>query len=91
MPWLVCCSGPRSGNGTVWLLNPKTGASQGKIGNGTHAMFLTKDWIWVKNNAGGCGPQAPATYIYDLRDHTTTASSLEWVYATWPATSAIGG
>ena len=80
-----------SGNGTVWLLNPQTGASQGKIGTGTQAMFLTKDWIWVKNNTGGCGPQSPATYIYDLRDHTTTASSLDWVYATWPATSALGG
>ena len=80
-----------SGNGTIYLFDPTTGTSSSKIGTGTIPMFLTKNWLWVKNNAGGCGPQDPTSYIYDLSDHTTTASSLDWVYATWPATSSLGG
>ena len=80
-----------SGNSTIHLLNPTTGAELGALHAGTLPMFLTPNWLWFKVSAGGCGPQDPTSYIYDFSDHTFTASSLDWVYATWPATSALGG
>lgn len=77
----------------VHLMDPVTGADQGQIGAGQRAlpMFLTNNLIWVRNEGVGCGPTQPASYIYDLRDKTETASRLDWVLATWPSTSALGG
>jgi hypothetical protein len=78
---------------TVHLMDPATGADQGRIGGGQRAlpMFLSNNLIWLRNEGQGCGPTQPASYIYDLRDKTETASSLDWVFTTWPATSALGG
>jgi hypothetical protein len=85
--------GPNYTNPTVHLMNPDTGADLGQIGAGPRflPMFLTNDLIWMRVDGGGCGPSQPASYIYDLRDKTETPSKLDWVWMTWPSTSARGG
>lgn len=84
-----------SGNATsVHLIDPTSGADLGQIGGGQRflSMFLSNDLIWMRTSSQGCGPsETLATYVYDLRDKSEYPSSLDWVTATWPGTSALGG
>jgi hypothetical protein len=95
--YIAYVSGP-SNNPTVHLMNPETGADQGQIGAGQRVMpkFLNKDLIWMKFAVGdgspantACSQPRPQSYIYDLRNRTEYSSILDWVSATWPATSAV--
>ena len=85
--------GPNYSSATVHLMDPSSGADFGQIGAGQRfvSMFLTNDLIWMRTEGQGCGPAQPTSYIYDLRDKSESPSSLDWVSATWPATSALGG
>jgi hypothetical protein len=81
-----------SGRSIVRLMD-NSGNDLGQVGFGarTRPFFLTNDLIWLKSDQQGCAAGGPNTYVYDIRDQTETQSALDWVYATWPATSALGG
>lgn len=92
-------SAPSSTYPTVHLMDPETGADQGQIGAGQRVapVFLNSDLIWMKMAIGdgspespGCRMSTPPSYIYDLRNKTEAPSILDWVGATWPATSTLG-
>jgi len=81
------------GRATVHLLDPATAKPLAALGAGarTQPFFLTNDLVWMRGDAKGCGAASPATYVYDLRNHSEGRSIIDAVSATWPAASAIGG
>jgi hypothetical protein len=86
----------RASNGTptVHLMDAATGQVLAQLGGAGHdwPFFLTNNLIWFHSDVSGCaGGAAPTNSIYDLNDHTETASAIDWVSSTWPATSALGG
>jgi hypothetical protein len=64
------------------------------IGNGFRMkpFFLTDNLIWMtEEGPAGCQRfTQPATYIYDRKAGTESPSIIDNVFATWPATSALG-
>jgi hypothetical protein len=81
------------GTPTVHLMDAATGDVLSQLGTGSRDVpfFLTNDLIWLHGDLSGCTGSVPTNYIYDLRDHTESPSVIDWVQATWPATSALGG
>ncbi len=82
-----------NGTPTVHLMDAATGNVLSQLGAGSRDVpfFLTNDLIWLHGDLSGCTGSVPTNYIYDLRDHTESPSVIDWVQATWPATSALGG
>lgn len=78
---------------TVHLMDATTGAVVLDLGSGPRdrPFFLTNNLIWLHGDVQGCTGTTQATYVYDLADHTESPSIIADVWATWPATSALGG
>jgi hypothetical protein len=85
----------RAANGAsiVHIIDSSTGADQGTVSTDgrSRPFFLSDDLLWIKGDQKGCATGNRSTFVYDLRDQTETQSSLDQVWATWPATSAVGG
>ncbi|HVC74988.1 MAG TPA: hypothetical protein VND96_00565 [Candidatus Micrarchaeaceae archaeon] len=85
----------RGSNGVsiVHIIDATSGADLGTVSTDgrSNPFFLTDDFIWVSADQRGCAAGNRSTFVYDLRDQTETQSSLAQVWATWPATSALGG
>jgi WD40-like Beta Propeller Repeat len=85
----------RGSNGVsiVRIIDATSGADLGteSTDGRSHPFFLTDDLLWVRGDQSGCATGNRSTFVYDLRDQTETQSSLAQVWATWPATSALGG
>ena len=85
----------RGSNGVsiIHIIDATSGADVSTVSSDgrSRPFFLTDDLIWVKGDQRGCAAGNRSTFVYDLRDQTETQSSLDQVWATWPATSAVGG
>jgi hypothetical protein len=82
-----------NGVSIVHVVDPTSGDEVGTVSTEgrSHPFFLNNDLIWVRGDQKGCAAGNRSTFVYDLRDQTETQSSLDQVWATWPATSALGG
>lgn len=85
--------GPNFTSPTVHLMDPVAGTDIAQIGSAPSELptFLGNDLLWFRTQAGGCGPNDFKSYVYDFRDNSLSGSIVDWVSATWPGTSAIGG